>query len=94
MFMRSKPSDITPDLVKKAILDKDKNPIRRLNSILKKPFGGANQSFDGIIVYSDNQTPTYYGLTTGKTHIESVQPLPELLGQTICAVMPNIVRKP
>ena len=94
MFMRSKPSGVTPALVRRAVLEKDVGALRKLSAILRRPFGEANQGFDGLIAYSELPEPTYYGLTTGRNRIQSVQPLPDFLGRTICVVMPEVVRKP
>jgi hypothetical protein len=95
IFMRSKPNEITVELVTSAIIKHKTNAIAELNKILKKPFGDANDGFDGIIIYTDKPTPKIYSLTTGRRRVksESIKG-PEELEASLCVVMPEIIRKP
>lgn len=95
MFMRSKPAAINRELVDRAVLQKDRKAIAKLNGILKKPFGEADHGFDGIVVYSDEHGARYDRLTTGERRIETRGlAKPEDAAKSLCAVLPPITRAP
>lgn len=93
MFMRKKPPEVTRDLLEAAIFAKDAKAVRRLNDVLRRPFQEAVDGFDGIIVYSDRNGQRFHSLTAGTSRFESVYSLSTNMAETLCLVMPDIVRK-
>ncbi|MEQ6341570.1 MAG: hypothetical protein M3A44_07915 [Gammaproteobacteria bacterium] len=95
IFMRSRPPEISKELINSAIIKHETKAIAKLNRILKKPFGEANDGFDGIIVYGDQPKPKMYSLTTGLRQVksESINSKKEL-EISLCILMPEIIRKP
>lgn len=59
MYMNVKPADITRKLVKSAILEKNEAVLAHLNKMLKRPFDGTSDGFDGIILFTDEPWPRY-----------------------------------
>lgn len=95
IFMRSKPPEVSRELVTLSIIKQEPKAIAKLNRILKKPFGEASGGFDGIVVYSDQPEPKMYSLTTGHRQVksESINSQKEL-ELSLCILMPEIIRKP
>jgi hypothetical protein len=98
LFMRNKPPAITRDLVTRALVQKDKLSIKRLNAILKQSYGEARDGFDGIVAYSDTTPAVMYSLTAGRTKIEhtkiNLNLDPNDVEGSFCAVVPEISRGP
>lgn len=95
LFGSNRPKKITPELVKKAIVERDKPAIKRLNELLGQPsevIGGAR--FDGIVVYSDQPKPTLYSMTVGLDKIRFAYIAPQYLGIKFCKIAPPITRSP
>ncbi len=99
LFGSNRPRAITAELVRKAVLERDKPAIRQLNKLLTQPsevIGG--EGFDGIVVYSDQPKPTLYSMTVGvhKIRFAYIHPekFPQYLGTKFCKIAPPITRSP
>lgn len=96
---RDRPKQITIELVRKAILERDKPAIARLNKLLKQPNDARySDGFDGIMVYTDQPKPTLYSMTVGpkKIRFAEIHPekYPQYLGTKFCKIAPPITRSP
>jgi hypothetical protein len=98
IFMVSKPKAITPDLVNRALIKRETAAIRRLNVLMKRPYGEAHDGFDGIVAYHDKPSAIMYSLTTGHRKIEEskidLALDPDDVEGSFCAVVPEISRGP
>lgn len=94
MFMREKPPEITKELIRSAIYYRNKIDLKKLNKILRSPYGEAEDGYDGLIVYSDEKTPKYYSLTAGSKEIKIIEIEMKDVEIGVCASLPTIIRKP
>ena len=95
VFMENIPKQVTHKLVTDAVIKGQGASIKKINEILRAPFGEAKGGFDGIVVYTDKPRPMLYSITVGRTKIISNSvDRPEHLEGAFCNVIPPIVRKP
>jgi hypothetical protein len=96
LYMRQRPAAITPELVRRAVLQRQGAAQRRLRALMKQPFGEV-PGFDGVMVYTDQPQPRIASLGwRGPVQAEDVRsPTGELAwGATFCRLLPPIVRGP
>ena len=96
LFMKNRPAAITRKLVADAVISKDKVAQKKIDFILKQPFGEeATSGFDGMVVYVDGSIPTLFAITRGLRKMRSFPvKKPNHLETAFCNVMPDIVRPP
>lgn len=94
LFMHARPKNLSNDLVRSALIEKNTIAQNKLNAILRTPFHDAVAGFDGIIVYSEERGPKYYSMTTGRRKVDALDVDSRNFEIGICFVMPDSVRKP
>ena len=94
LYMNKKPPEITVKLAKSALIDKEPKAIAEVNKLLRKPFRGATEGMDGILLYTDEPQPKFYSLTTGKRKVRELEVYPKEVETGMCVMLPTIVRKP
>jgi hypothetical protein len=94
LFMHARPKNLNNELVRAAVIGNNAIAQKKVNAILRVPFRDAVAGFDGIIVYSDEHRSTYYGMTTGRRKVATLDVNPQNADIGICVVMPDAVRKP
>lgn len=94
LFIHARPKNLSNDLVRSALIEKNTIAQNKLNAILRTPFHDAVAGFDGIIVYSEERGPKYYSMTTGRRKVDTLDVDSRNVEIGICFVMPDSVRKP
>lgn len=98
LFMREGPIGITKPLVRNALINKDKQSIKFLNYLLRKPHQDLIEGFDGVIAYTELPSPRFIRLSTGDpiTATRNIK-LPvtnDSVWKAFCVLMPQIRRNP
>ena len=99
MFLfRKRPTNITNDLVRKAVVNNDKTAIKKLDKLIRKPFEDYKKGFDGIIVYDEVSGPRLSSTTRGwnsfyREKLKTPQD-PNSVWELFCKLIPDITRKP
>jgi hypothetical protein len=93
-----RPSDITDELVRRAVIKNDKKAIKILNKIMRRDYEGFYGGFDGIIVYDEEDGPRFSLIQRGvdvvfKEKIPSRKD-PKSVWETFLLVIPEVTRKP
>jgi hypothetical protein len=98
IYKKTRPSGITDNLVKSALIQNNGAAIKKLNYLLKHYSDEVVNGFDGIIVYSPNPRPRMIGLTTGRKHpeVDYIKNIKDInnLEASFCMVMPEVITKP
>ena len=96
LFMKNRPTVITRKLVADAVISKDPVAQKKIDFILKQPFGEeAASGFDGMVVYVNGSIPRLFAITRGRRKMQSFPvKKPDHLEAAFCNVMPDIVRPP
>jgi hypothetical protein len=98
IYKRTRPTGITNDLVKSALIQNNATSIKKLNYLLKHYSDGVVNGFDGIIAYSPHPHPRMIGLTTGrkKPEVDDIENTKDInkIEASFCMVMPDVVTKP
>ena len=93
---RELPAGITPDLVRKAVVERDPISLKRLLDLLKRGEEGI-EGFDGVVVVPIAKKPTLMSLAASGRIVSKV--VKQTHGNpdwptAFCAVLPPISRKP
>jgi len=97
-LFRKRPTGITNDLVRKAVVKNDKAAIKKLDKLVRKPFEDFTKGFDGIIVYDEESGARLSSTTRGwNTFYREKLKLPEdpnSIWELFCTLIPEVTRKP
>ena len=98
IYISKRPSRITNELVRQALLKNDANAKRSLGKILISYSDEEVRGFDGLIAFVGEPNPRLISLTSGRTRLESFALFntdnTTGLEDAFCAVIPQVVRKP
>lgn len=97
-LFKKRPTGITNELVRKAVIKNDKKAIKLLDKLMHRPFGDFNKGFDGIIVYDEDKAPRLSQVVVGWLAVYSkkipVPTDPNSVWDTFCILIPEVTRKP
>lgn len=91
------PEWMSPDLIRKGMINGDKKTIASLNRLMLKPVKGfAHEGFDGIVVYDESKGPRFSSLSRGWTAVArekvAMPASKESQWKAFCVSLPEITR--
>ena len=96
LIYKELPQDVTPELVRQAVVRKDPAARKRLLAVLHRRHG-AIDSWDGIVVVPKSDKPTLMSLSASgrlKTRVAAEKNGAPDWADAFCGVLPPIGRKP
>jgi len=97
-FFKSRPDGLTDDLIKAAIFRNNKNAIKKIDKLLRKPYKNLRAGFDGLMVFDSSKTAKLFSTEVGWLMFASEEIHDGITSDNswgkFCTMIPSITRKP